>query len=192
MTPLTWTILIIAIVAIALAILFFIQSRTKKLKSQFGPEYDRAVREQGSTFKAERELEHRAKRVEKLSIHPLSEQESDGFAREWRATQEKFVDDPRGAVAAADNLVHRAMKARGYPIEGEFEDRASDLSVDHSFVVEHYRAAHDIAVRDARNSASTEDLRLAMKHYRDLFEDLLARRVVETGVRREEITGVRR
>ena len=117
------------------------------------------------TFKAERELENRAKRVEKLSIHSLSPAESEQFASEWRTTQENFNRaDPRGAVAAADNLVHRTMKAKGYPIGGEFDDRVADLSVDHAFVVEHYRAAHEIASRDTRNAASTEDLRLAMKH----------------------------
>src|ERR1700733_586359 len=151
MTPLNWSILIIAILAVAFAVVYFIQTRTKNLKSKFGPEYERAVREQGSTFKAERELEHRTKRIEKLSIHSLSPAESEQFAAEWRTTQEKFVDDPRAAVAAADNLVHRTMRARGYPVAGEFEDRVADLSVDHAFVVEHYRAAHDIAARDARN-----------------------------------------
>jgi len=177
--------LIIAILAVALAVVFLIHTRTKNLKSKFGPEYERTVREQGSTFKAERELENRAKRIEKLSIHSLSPEESDQFAAEWRTTQEKFVDDPRGAVASADNLIHRTMRARGYPIAGEFDDRVADLSVDHAFVVEHYRAAHEIAVRDARTPASTEDLRLAMKHYRALFEDLLQRNVQETtGVRR--------
>ncbi len=185
MTPLNWALVIIAILAIALAIIVSLRTRTKKLRSRFGPEYDRVVREQGSTVRAERELEHREKRVSNFSIRRLSDQESEQFAREWRSTQEKFVDDPRGAVADADRLVHRTMKARGYPIGGEFDDRAADLSVDHPLVVEHYRAAHDIAVRDGRNAASTEDLRLAMKHYRALFEDLLGRQVGEvTGARR--------
>jgi hypothetical protein len=184
MTPLTWSILIIAIFAVACAVIFFIQRRTKNLKSKFGPEYERTVRNQGSTFKAERELESRAKRVETFPIRSLSPEEGDQFAAEWRTTQEKFVDDPRSAVAAADNLVHRTMRARGYPTGGEFDERVADLSVDHAFVVEHYRAAHEIASRDARSTASTEDLRLAMKHYRVLLEDLLERHVQETtGVR---------
>jgi hypothetical protein len=104
------------------------------------------------------------------------------FAVQWRITQEKFVEDPRAAVAAADSLVHRAMKARGYPTGGEFDEPAADLSVDHAFVVEHYRAVHEIASRDARNVASSEDLRLAMKHYRALFEDVLERHVQEATV----------
>ena len=185
MTPLNWALVIIAIVAVAFAIIVSLRTRTRKLRSRFGPEYDRVVSEQGSTLKAERELAHREKRVSNFNIRRLSDQESDQFAREWRSTQEKFVDDPRGAVAEADRLVHRTMKARGYPIGGEFDGRAADLSVDHPLVVEHYRAAHEIALRDERNGTSTEDLRLAMKHYRALFEDLLGRHV-------EEVTGARR
>jgi hypothetical protein len=185
MTSITWVVLVIAIAAIAFAVVIALKARTKKLRSQFGPEYDRVVRERGSALTAERELEHRAKRVEKFQIRPLSPDECDQFARDWRATQERFVDDPRGALAEADSLVHNAMKSRGYPIGGEFDDRVADLSVDHPRVVEHYRAGHEIAVRDTRNRASTEDLRVAMRHYRSLFEDLLGRHV-------EEFTGAKK
>jgi hypothetical protein len=197
MTPLDWSLLIVAIVAIGIAVLVGFQMRSKKLRSKFGPEYDRLVKEQGSTLKAEKELEHRTKRVEKFNIRPLSAQESDDFSREWSATQQKFVDDPRGAVADADSLVQRVMKTRGYPIGGEFDDRAADLSVDHPRVIDNYRSAHDIAERDRQNSASTEDLRIAMKHYRTLFEDLLERplgTVTETRTIPEPriVTGARR
>jgi hypothetical protein len=52
-------------------------------------------------------------------------------------------------------------------------------------VVENYRIAHDIALRQQRGEASTEDLRNAMVHYRALFDDLLAdERPVSTEVRR--------
>jgi hypothetical protein len=182
MTPTAWAILIIAIVVVAVLVVFNL--RTRKLKSKFGPEYDRLVRERGGTLTAERELEHREKRVEKFRIHPISKEESIQFAKDWRLTQERFVDDPRAALADADKLVHKAMQARGYPMEGEFSDRAADLSVSHARVVEHYRAGHEIAVRDGMNAASTEDLRLAMQHYRELFEDLLGRQV-------EEMSGAR-
>jgi hypothetical protein len=64
------------------------------------------------------------------------------------------------------------MQVRGYPV-GDFEQRAADVSVDHPHVVQNYRTAHDIAVRERRGEASTEDLRKAMVHYRALFEDLL-------------------
>ena len=67
------------------------------------------------------------------------------------------------------------MEARGYPV-GDFEQRTADISVEHPQVVEHYRAAHQIALRNERGEASTEDLRQALVHYRALFQDLLGTR----------------
>ena len=46
-------------------------------------------------------------------------------------------------------------------------------------VLENYRAAHAIAVRDSQGAANTEDLRQGMVHYRALFEELLDRSVRE-------------
>jgi len=64
------------------------------------------------------------------------------------------------------------MTARGYPVS-DFDRRAGDISVDHPAVVDHYRTAHDIAVRHERGKAGTEELRQAMIHYRALFDDLV-------------------
>jgi hypothetical protein len=69
-------------------------------------------------------------------------------------------------------LVRELMARRGYPM-ADFERRAADISVDHPAVVENYRAAQVIAVRDARGEATTEDLRHAVVHYRALFTELL-------------------
>jgi len=55
----------------------------------------------------------------------------------------------------------------------DFEQRAADFSVDHPLVLENYRSARQIAVRQTRGQASTEDLRQAMIHYRTLFEELV-------------------
>jgi hypothetical protein len=40
-------------------------------------------------------------------------------------------------------------------------------------VVQHYRIAQEIADRNRANTATTEDLRQAVIHYRAHFEDLL-------------------
>jgi len=45
--------------------------------------------------------------------------------------------------------------------------------VDHPRVVQNYRAAHEITLREQRGQASTDDLRNAMIYYRDLFRELL-------------------
>jgi FtsZ-interacting cell division protein ZipA len=178
MTTAAWVMLIIAIAAILIAVITAVRARhSKMLRSRFGPEYDHLVQERGNTARAEKEMEYRSKRVEKFNIRRLTLEECNGFAAEWRTTQERFVDDPRAAVAEADELVQRAMRARGYPVAADFEERAADLSVDHAAVVENYRAAHAIAIRDVRGRVSTEELRTAMKYYRALFEDLVDQRV---------------
>jgi hypothetical protein len=55
----------------------------------------------------------------------------------------------------------------------DFEQRSADISVNHPFMVQSYRAGHEIALRHANGQASTEDLRQAMIHYRALFDELV-------------------
>jgi hypothetical protein len=178
------TLIIVAVVIIAILVAavwwYSMRQRSAKLQEKFGPEYERTVAEKGDTRKAEDELTDRQKRVSKLEIRPLAADERRRFNDEWRAVQARFVDDPSTAVRDADALVGRVMEARGYPV-GDFEQRAADVSVDHPVVVEHYRAAHEIALRHAQGQASTEDLRQAMVDYRALFAELLEEpAVVET------------
>jgi len=173
MSPLE--IILIAIVFIGLIVggWFAIKAkRTKELRSRFGPEYNRAVRSQGDASAAEKVLHQREQRVSKLKIAPLDAEQRSRFADKWEREQAHFVDQPREAVEAADRLVAEVMRARGYPVS-DFEQRVADVSVDHPVVVENYRIAHDIAVRDSREPVSTEELRNAMLHYRALFADLL-------------------
>ena len=172
-------VLIVAVVAIAIAAWAIIQrAKTRKLKSQFGPEYDRVIDQEKSAGRAEAVLGERQKRVEKYPIRVLTTEERDRFAARWRTVQERFVDDPRDAVAQADVLITEAMRTRGYP-RSDFEQRAADLSVDYSAVVQDYRAAHDIAIRDAQGTVSTEDLRKAMQYYWTLFEHVLETQVLQ-------------
>ena|SRR5437867_2519230 len=171
----TVLIVVVALAVIALAIVAWIviqKTRTNRLRGRFGPEYDRTVREIGDRRKAEQELEARQKRVEKLTLKPLSAEQRQRFGREWAAAQARFVDDPKAAVADANRLVKEVMQARGYPM-GDFEQRAADISVDHPRVVSNYRSAREIASRCETGKASTEDLRQAVVYYRALFEELL-------------------
>jgi FtsZ-interacting cell division protein ZipA len=181
-------VLVIAlIIVICIAVWLYMQKRrTQTLQSDFGPEYDRAVHEHHGQREAEQELEKRRERVEHLHIQPLPRAERDRFAERWQSVQAQFVDDPNGALRDADELVGQVMQTRGYPV-GDFEQRAADVSVNHPGVVEHYRAAHAIAVRNERggveSSVETEDLRQAMVHFRALFEDLLEVDTSDTNTR---------
>ncbi|HEX7980293.1 MAG TPA: hypothetical protein VF461_16905 [Gemmatimonadaceae bacterium] len=174
MTQSTMIVLIVAAVAVLAVVGWMVWQRRRSdaLRAQYGPEYDRAVRQMGGKGRAESELVKRQERVEQLDIRPLSASQRMDYEDRWRAIQSKFVDDPRGAVSAADGLVEEVMKARGYPV-ANFDQRAADLSVHHPRVVENYRAARDIALRHRRGEATTEDLRQAMVYYRVLFQDLL-------------------
>ena len=167
-------VLVIALVAaIGAAIWLYTRNkRTEALQKRFGPEYDRALSAHHDQSKAERELKEREERVDHLNIRPLDPEERDRFAQRWQSVQAQFVDDPAAATEDADELVGEVMATRGYPV-GDFEQRAADVSVNHPRVVEHYRAAHLIAVRNSRGDADTEQLRQALVHYRALFEDLL-------------------
>jgi FtsZ-interacting cell division protein ZipA len=173
LNPITLIVIIVAILAIAIALFLYIRKeRTQKLRSKFGPEYDKAIDVHKDRAHAETELERRAKRVAKFDIHPLGSEEGARYADDWRREQSLFVDDPKAALKNADILVQDVMKRRGYPV-GDFEQNAADLSVDHPRVVENYRIAHEIALRDERGRATTEDLRKAMVSYHALFDDLL-------------------
>jgi len=179
MNTATIVILVIAILAIAVAAWMYLENqRTRKLRSRFGGEYDRAIEQSKDRRHAEAVLEQREKRVSQFQIRSLSPADRDRFAESWRQEQARFVDDPRGATERADALLAELMHARGYPV-GDFEQRADDISVNHPHVVEHYRIAHEIALRDKAGHAGTEDLRNALMHYRALFEDLLDQRVME-------------
>jgi len=167
-------ILIAVVVALAALVAWLLISRQRstRLRSRFGPEYHRTVNELGDRTKAERDLEKREKRVERLHIRSLPPASRDRFADAWREDQARFVDDPAGAVVEADRLVGDVMHERGYPV-ADFDQRVDDISVDHPHLVQNYRAAREIVLRHKRGQASTEDLRRALVHYRALFDELL-------------------
>jgi predicted nucleic acid-binding protein len=175
-TSMSTIILVAVIVLVAVAAVIWTSVHRKRqsarLQKQYGAEYDRAVLRLGSQSKAEAELRKREARVAKLNITPLTAQEAARFSQAWSRLQGHFVDNPRSTVTEADVLIRELMTARGYPVS-DFESRAADISVDHPGVVEAYRAAQAIAIRNARGEADTEELRKAIVHYRTLFSDLL-------------------
>ena len=148
------------------------RTTSRKLRDQFGPEYDHTVSKLRSEELAEAELMERKKRVSKYKIVSLPRAESARYREIWISVQNRFVDQPETAVADADRLVAEVMEKRGYPVI-HFEQSAADLSVDHPDVVENYRAAHRIAERSHSGRADTEELREALVFYRALFQELL-------------------
>jgi hypothetical protein len=83
----------------------------------------------------------------------FSESEVGQFRAQWSDIQSDFVDEPRRAVEDADNLVFLLMKklAEGFANERQQLEKQWDRG----------------------DYVSTEDLRVALQHYRSFFDRLL-------------------
>ena len=146
--------------------------RTDSLRGQFGSEYDQATSEGGSRRAGESELAERMERRDELDIRQLDPATAERYRNEWQGVQARFVDSPGDALGEADRMITSVMQERGYPMD-DFDQRSSDISVDHPDVVDDYRAGHAISLANDHGQASTEDMRQAMVHYRSLFERMV-------------------
>ncbi|HSJ13417.1 MAG TPA: hypothetical protein VK939_03320 [Longimicrobiales bacterium] len=83
----------------------------------------------------------------------FSPEETDQLRTRWESVQASFVDEPRRAVEEADGLVRTVM------------DRLTD-----GFSDQRERLEREWGTRE---EISTEDLRMALRHYRSFFDRLL-------------------
>ena len=164
-------IVIVVLVIVALAVAWYLMRR-RELQQRFGPEYERTVEESDNRLAAEKELRERESRHAELEVRELEPEARARYTEQWAQIQTRFVDAPENAVAAADDFVTELIGERGYPID-DYDERLSHLSVEHARVLSDYREAHDINLRNQRGEATTEQLRLAVLHYRSLVTDLL-------------------
>jgi hypothetical protein len=175
----TTTVVIIAVAAalvvVAIAVIWWAiarSRRTRRLKGEFGSEYDRALRTANGRRPAEATLRDREKRVESYELRTLEPAEARRFAERWRSLQAQFVDEPGMAVEQADNLLAEVMAARGYG-STTARERVEDVSVGHGDEAEEYRLARATAIRRRDGVATTEELRQAMLHYERVFDAML-------------------
>ena len=171
-TTVVVVIVLVLLVAIVLGVVLSRRKRSTQLKEHFGPEYERSVAAADGDHKAaEAALAERRQRREQFDVHDLRPEERSRFRESWNEIQRGFVDDPKQSLRSADLLVGEVMRARGYPVDDDFDRRADDLSVDHPRVVQHYREAR--RVRDSDGEVDTEDQRTAVTSYRSLIDALL-------------------
>jgi hypothetical protein len=87
------------------------------------------------------------------SLPLFSEAEMSEFRSQWIKIQSCFVDEPRGTVKDADKLVAAVMQrlAEGFANERSGLEKQWDRG----------------------DNVSTEDLRIALRHYRFFFDRLL-------------------
>jgi len=175
---------IVVVVLLASAVWWAVTLRRRRhLRQRFGDEYEIVLDEHPSRRQAERELAAREERHDRLNIRPLDPEVRLRYAERWRTAQAHFVDDPAAALEEADRLVEDVMVERGYPV-GDVDRQMADLSVEHSDVLSHYRAAHDAAREAAGGHSTTEGLRRGLVHYRALFAALLDDRADASTTRR--------
>ncbi len=162
-----------AALLVAIGIWFALRRKhSETLREHYGEEYDRTLETHHSRSDAEADLEARVKRVHELEIRGLFPGERDRYLREWNELKGVFVDSPAEAVLHADRLVTEVMVTRGYPM-GDFQRHYEDLTVDHGDVACHYRDAHAICEKQTSGSATTEELRQALRHYEALVTVLI-------------------
>ena len=168
-----WIVLGVAIAVALLLVLAFVRIRWRRahLKKRFGPEYQRAVTDEGrgagESHLAEVENEH-----DRLELHDLPPMTRDRYLDEWRQAEARFVSDPRDAVRAAERIIERVLHERGYPDE-DGKHLVSLVSVDHPVTAERFRHGH--ALLEGVEAESTESLRKAMLDFRSVLEDVLSR-----------------
>ena len=105
----------------------------------------------------ERERERGAETEPRDDAHPeplLGDEETGSFQSRWQEIQVRFVDDPRDSVKDADGLVAELMQR----LAGSFSEERSRLESE-------WERGGDV---------STEDLRMALRHYRSFFNRLLS------------------
>jgi hypothetical protein len=176
----------VVIVMVAAVVVASRELRRARLRRQFGPEYDRLAQQLGGRQKADAELAARQRRVEALGIHELSPEQQASYSGDWTAVQERFVDTPAEAVAAAGTLIWNVMRDRGYPADDRNASMDA-LSVYHPRSLEGYRQTLGLQTE----SATTEQLREAMIRYRALFVDLTGLRESHGEPERDRVAEIR-
>ncbi|MGC1211033.1 MAG: hypothetical protein WA890_07170, partial [Micromonospora sp.] len=82
-------------------------------------------------------------------------QTAQGFRDRWRDVQLRFVDDPRAAVGEAQSLVEEAIEALSTALQAQKSKLGS--------------------WQESGGSADTEQLRVAVRGYRDFLDRVLGR-----------------
>lgn len=92
---------------------------------------------------------------EEAALAPLFTQDAAAdFRSRWDTVQKSFVDDPKDAVQAADELVAEVTKS----LAETFANQRSELEMG----------------LDQAETPTTENLRIALRQYRSFFERLLS------------------
>ncbi|MCQ4083671.1 hypothetical protein NGB36_24510 [Streptomyces sp. RB6PN25] len=129
-----------------------------RTREESAPHDAPAFPEEAGTSEQERESVEPQSQAESATAEEeaqqlLTEKDEDSFRERWHEIQNDFVDDPREAVHDADALVADVMQT----LAGTFAKHKQDLE----------------AQWNRGNEVDTEELRMALRHYRSFFNRLL-------------------
>ena len=101
------------------------------------------------------EVRSEASNAREAELSPLfSDEEERNFRNRWKDIQTGFVDEPQRSVEQADELIAKLLQR----LAESFSEQRSHLEQQW----------------EKSDSASTEDLRLALRRYRSFFDRLLS------------------
>lgn len=187
-----WIVIIVVVLIVILLLALYFASRRRaaqrseqqrqRTREEFGPEYERTVREKDSEEEAERELRERRGSVER-ETEPLSEESRGRYEEQWGEVERVFVDNPERSIEMADRTVSDILNERNFVSDAGQSDEETErrLGVMHPDVADDYREARriraEVVARSARTSdegqeESTEDLRQAIRKYRAVYQRL--------------------
>ena len=186
-----WLIVGLAVlVLVVLLIAFFVSRRGRarrgeeqrqRTREEFGAEYERAARERGSEEEAASELRRRRGRVER-QVRPLSDERRRRYAERMQEAERLFVDNPERSMEAADRAVTDLLEERNLISDAaqSGEETEKNLGVLFPRAAEDYREARRIRARaigrsadEGASDAATEEMREAVRLYREVYERLV-------------------
>jgi hypothetical protein len=91
--------------------------------------------------------------AQQAPVHLFEEHEAEQFRSQWREVQSGFVDEPRSAVREAESLVGKLMDELKAHIDEQKRSLEGDWDSD---------------------SKDTEELRVALRRYRSLFDQIVS------------------
>jgi hypothetical protein len=91
--------------------------------------------------------------AQEAPVHLFEEHEAEQFRTQWREVQSGFVDEPRSAVREAESLVGKLMDELKSHIDEQKQALEGDWDSD---------------------SKDTEELRVALRRYRSLFDQIVS------------------
>ena len=122
----------VGVATIVLLVRFAVGVRERRrLREQFGPEYDRTVEARGSKRRAVRDLREREALHSTLELQELNEADRDLVRRHMASLQYRFVEDPAAVMLSTGRLMTEVLRARGYPVAENRERALRLFSVDY-------------------------------------------------------------